>query len=88
MTITIQPVEIDGAFWVRLSMDDQEMRRHGSFSSADEAEAAAYQLAGICRGVFHQEVAIGGRLLAPVAPRKEVRHGRRINLPTPSRTTN
>jgi hypothetical protein len=68
LTITIQPVEIDGAFWVRLSMDDQEMRRHGSFSSADEAEAAAYQLAGICRGVFHQEVAIGGRLLAPVAP--------------------
>jgi hypothetical protein len=77
LTITIQPVEIDGAFWVRLSMDDQEMRRHGSFSSADEAEAAAYQLAGICRGVFHQEVAIGGaysrrwrRPTAGIAPDK------------------
>ena len=74
MTITIQPVEIDGAFWVRLSMDDQDEAVR-PISDADEAETMADQLAGICRGVFHQEVAIGAARSRRGAA-KEVRHGR------------
>jgi hypothetical protein len=46
--ISIQPVETEGAFWVHVSMDGEKMRSHGPYGDADEAGAAARQLAGIC----------------------------------------
>jgi hypothetical protein len=69
VTIQIEPIECDGQFWVRLTMDGCAMKPHGAFPTKDEAEATAYQLAAICRSAFHQPVAIGGHLLAPTAPR-------------------
>ena len=50
MTITIQPVEIEGEHFVTVNMDGSEMRRHGPFS-ADEAEARACRLAAISRAL-------------------------------------
>jgi hypothetical protein len=63
--INIQPVETEGAFWVRLSMDGCAMEPRGPFATPDEAEAVAHRIAGICRGAFRQPVSIGGRELAP-----------------------
>ena len=37
MNVGLQPTETDGQFWVRVSMDG-EVRRHGPFADADEAE--------------------------------------------------
>jgi hypothetical protein len=38
--ISIQPVEADGQFWVRLNLDSHEMERRGSFANADEGRSA------------------------------------------------
>jgi hypothetical protein len=57
LTINIQPIERDGAFWVCLTMDGQSMEPHGPWSDINEAEAVAFRLAGICR-VMHADVAV------------------------------
>ena len=50
MTIDIQPIEIGGQLWVRVSMDG-EMKQHGPYDSADTAEIIAIRLAAMCRAM-------------------------------------
>ena len=54
ITVNVQPVEADGAFWVDFSMDGGTSR-YGPYSEIDEAEAMAARVVGICR-VFHWSV--------------------------------
>ena len=56
----IQPVEADGQFYVNVSLDGHD-KQYGPYSTADEAEIMAARMGAICRGVFHQQVAIGAR---------------------------
>src|SRR5712672_2210198 len=55
---TITPIEIDGQFYVSVILDGHE-KRYGPYSDTEAAETMAARFAGICRGVFHQQVAIG-----------------------------
>jgi hypothetical protein len=49
----ITPIEVDGQFWITIQLDGHETQQRGPFASADEAEATARQIAGICRVLFH-----------------------------------
>jgi hypothetical protein len=68
--ISIQPVEADGQFWVRLNLDGDEMERRGPFANADEAGAMAAQLAGICRAM-HAEVRMQAAPSEAAAPHEK-----------------
>ena len=49
MTVTnITAVEADGQHWVKVTLDGCE-KRHGPYSSANEAEAMANKFAAVCR---------------------------------------
>lgn len=63
MNVSIQPTTLDGEFWVDVILDG-EMRRHGPYNDADDAEIAATRLAATCRAL-HAEVV----LAAPAAGR-------------------
>jgi len=54
---TITPIEIDGQFYVSVILDGHE-KRYGPYSDTEAAETMAARFVGICRGVFHQQVAI------------------------------
>jgi hypothetical protein len=57
LTINIQPVEVDGKYFVSLTMDGQPIGNdRGPVSSPDEAEALAYQLASWCRTMVAEVV--------------------------------
>jgi hypothetical protein len=58
MTTDITAVEADGQFYVNVSLDGHD-KQYGPYSTADEAEIMAARMGAICRGVFHQQVAIG-----------------------------
>jgi hypothetical protein len=70
--IDIQPVEAEGVFWVRLSMDGGELKRHGPFS-ADEAEAMAARFAATCRALFPGEVRIHPEVTVPATTARRQR---------------
>ena len=53
---TITPIEIDGH--VSVILDGHE-KRYGPYPDTEAAETMAARFAGICRSVFHQQVAIG-----------------------------
>ena len=55
---TITPIEIDGQFYVSVILDGHE-KRYGPYPDTEAAETMAARFDGICRGVFHQQVAIG-----------------------------
>ena len=63
MTTDITAVEADGQFYVNVSLDGHD-KQYGPYSTADEAEIMAARMGAICRGVFHQQVAIGARAAA------------------------
>ena len=67
MTTNIQPIETGGQFWIVVSVEGGELPRRGPFITADEAEAAATQIAAICRAVLRQPVRIG---VVPTAPQR------------------
>ena len=69
MTTNITTVEADGQFFVDVSMDGHD-KQYGPYSTADEAEIMAARMGAICRGVFHQPVAIGARSGPPAASRR------------------
>ena len=49
MAVTnITAVEADGQHWVKVTLDGRE-KRHGPYSSANEAEAMANKFAAVCR---------------------------------------
>jgi hypothetical protein len=60
-TVTnITAVEADGQFYVNVSLAGGD-KQYGPYSTADEVEIMAARMGAICRGVFHQQVAIGAR---------------------------
>ena len=63
MTTDITAVEADGQFYVNVSLDGHD-KQYGPYSTADEAEIMAARMGAICRGVFHQPVAIGATCAA------------------------
>jgi hypothetical protein len=63
MTTDITAVEADGQFYVNVSLDGHD-KQYGPYSTADEAEIMAARMGAICRGVFHQQVAIGATCAA------------------------
>jgi len=56
-TNEIRFVESNGQHWVDVIVDGHKMRRHGPYSSADEAKGMAIQFAAVCR-VFHQPMEV------------------------------
>ena len=58
MTTDITAVEADGQFYVKVSLDGHD-KQYGPYCTADEAEIMAARMGAVCRGVFHQQVAIG-----------------------------
>ena len=46
--IDIRPIVHNGEYFINVSMDGHEMRQHGPYRDADEAEAAARHLSGVC----------------------------------------
>jgi len=64
---TITPIEIDGQFYVSVILDGHE-KRYGPYSDTEAAETMAARFAGICRGVFHHQVAIG---VLPTAAKRQ-----------------
>jgi hypothetical protein len=51
VTIDIRPVEIDGQFYVGVTMDGHETSRRGPFLNADTAESAAERMRQIGRAL-------------------------------------
>ena len=41
----IRPIEVDGAFWVKVIMDGRALKRRGPFADAGAAEAMVERLA-------------------------------------------
>ena len=58
MITTIRPVEVDGQFFIDISIDGCELPRRGPFATIDEVEVTANRLAAICRGLLHHPVHI------------------------------
>ena len=69
MTTDITAVEADGQFYVNVSLDGHD-KQYGPYSTADEAEIMAARMGAICRGVFHQQVAIGATWRQTAARRR------------------
>jgi len=51
MTIDIQPVKLDGKFYVGVTIDGHEMERHGPFPDADTAEDVAERMRRFSRAL-------------------------------------
>jgi hypothetical protein len=63
MTADIRPVEVDGQFWVHISLDGST-NRYGPYADSNEAEIMATRLAAVCRALNTEVV-----LAAPGAKR-------------------
>jgi len=53
----VRLVESNGQHWADVIVYGHKMRRHGPYSSADEAKGMAIQFAAVCR-VFHQPMEV------------------------------